>query len=250
MMTKSIINLDDIRTRCQSCSLYQLCLPMGLESGDLDELDNIIKRRRVVKKGEFLYQCGDDFHSLFAVRSGSFKSFTPVEDDAEQIIGFHLPGEMIGLDAISESRHQSYSQAMETASVCEIPFHRLEELSTHIPGLQHHLFSIMSEGIAQEHCHVTQLAKRSAEARLAHFLLDIGSRFKKLGYSATEFNLSMSRNDIANLLGLAVETVSRLFTHFQDLGILDVERKHIIIKDMAALRNQAHPCPAESTQSA
>ncbi len=249
-MTKSVINLDDIRSKCQTCSLYQLCLPMGLESGEMEQLDNIIKRRRVIKKGEFLYQCGDKFHSLFAVRSGSFKSFTPVDNDAEQIIGFHLPGELIGLDAISQSKHQSYAQALETTSVCEIPFARLEELSMKVSGLQHHLFSIMSEDIQNEHCHVTQLAKRSAEARLAHFLLDLGARFRKLGYSGTEFNLSMSRNDIANLLGLAVETVSRLLTHFQEEGILVVERKYIKINKIVELERHTHACPSENFQSA
>jgi len=249
-MSKPVVNLDDIRTKCSSCSLYQLCLPMGLETGEMDKLDSIIKRRRVVKKGEYLYQSGDNFTSLYAVRSGSFKSFTPVQDDAEQIVGFHLPGELIGMDAISQHQHQSFSQALETASVCEIPFVHLEKLSTEVPGLQHHLFSLMSAEIQQEHCHVTQLAKRTAESRLASFILDIGKRFQKLGYSGTEFNLSMSRNDIANLLGLAVETVSRIFTHFQEEGLLQVERKHIVINNSAALQQQALPCPPDESQSA
>ncbi len=242
MPKQSVINLDDLRAKCKSCSLYQLCLPLGLEEGDLDKLESIIKRRRVIEKGSYLYHSGDKLKSLYAVRSGSFKSYTPVADSAEQVVGFHLPGELMGLDAIHGELHRSYSKALETSSVCEIPFEKLEALSTEVPGLNHHLMSLMSEGIQHEQCHVTQLAKMTAEARLANFLIEMSRRHNARGHSAAEFNLSMSRNDIANLLGLAVETVSRLFTHFQDLKILKVERKHIQIINMQALELQAQSC--------
>lgn len=222
--------------------MFQLCLPLGLEEGDLEKLEGIIKRRRVVDKGAYLYHAGDKLKSLYAVRSGSFKSYSPVADSGEQVVGFHLSGELMGLDAIHGEKHRSYSKALETSSVCELPFDKLEALSLEVPGLSHHLMSIMSEGIQHEQCHVTQLAKMTAEARLANFLVEMSKRHAIRGHSATEFNLSMSRNDIANMLGLAVETVSRLFTHFQENKILQVERKHICILNPEALRQQAQAC--------
>jgi len=249
MSKQSVINLDDLRAKCKSCSLYQLCLPLGLEEGDLDKLESIIKRRRVVEKGAYLYHSGDSLKSLYAVRSGSFKSYTPVADSAEQIVGFHLPGELMGLDAIYGEQHRSYSKALETSSVCEIPFDKLETLSQEVPGLSHHLMGLMSEGIQKEQCHVTQLAKMTAESRLANFIIEMSKRHNIRGHSAVEFNLSMSRNDIANLLGLAVETVSRLFTHFQEISILKVERKHIQILNMDALEQQAQACVDQAKET-
>jgi len=242
MSKNSVVNLDDLRAKCKSCSLYQLCLPLGLQEGDIDRLESIIKRRKVVEKGSYLYHSGDKLKSLYAVRSGSFKSYVPVAESAEQIIGFHLPGELMGMDGIHGEQHKSYSKALETSSVCEIPFDKLETLSLEVPGLSHHLMSLMSEELQHEQCHVTQLAKMTAEARLANFVLEMSKRHSDRGHSATEFNLSMSRNDIANMLGLAVETVSRLFSHFQEQGILQVERKHILISNMQSLEQQAHAC--------
>ncbi len=249
MPKQSVVNLDDLRAKCKSCSLYQLCLPLGLEEGDIDKLESIIKRRRVVEKGSYLYHAGDKLKSLYAVRSGSFKSYAPVAESSEQVVGFHLPGELVGLDAIHGEQHRSYSKALETSSVCEIPFDKLESLSMEIPGLSHQLMNLMSEELQHEQCHVTQLAKMTAEARLANFIIEMSKRHAARGHSATEFNLSMSRNDIANLLGLAVETVSRLFTHFQDIKILRVERKHIEIINMTGLQQQAQSCVGESADS-
>ena len=249
MSKNSVINLDDLRAKCKSCSLYQLCLPLGLHEGDIDKLEAIVKRRRVVDKGSYLYHAGDQLKSLFAVRSGSFKSYVPVADSAEQVMGFHLPGELMGMDAIHGEQHRSYSKALETSSVCEIPYDKLEALSMEVPGLGHHLMALMSEELQHEQCHVTQLAKMSAESRLANFVLEMSKRHSERGHSALEFNLSMSRNDIANLLGLAVETVSRLFTHFQELNILQVERKHIQILNLEILQQQAQSCSEDAKSS-
>jgi len=249
MSKNSVINLDDLRAKCKSCSLYQLCLPLGLHEGDIDKLEAIIKRRRVIDKGSFLYHAGDQLKSLFAVRSGSFKSYVPVQDSAEQVIGFHLPGELMGMDAIHGEQHRSYSKALETSSVCEIPYDKLETLSMVVPGLGHYLMGLLSEELQHEQCHVTQLAKMAAEARLANFILEMSKRHTDRGHSSLEFNLSMSRNDIANLLGLAVETVSRLFTHFQELNILKVERKHIQIINMEGLEHQARGCENEAKEN-
>lgn len=246
MSKNSVINLDDLRAKCKSCSLFQLCLPLGLNDGDIDKLEAIVKRRRVVDKGSYLYHAGDSLKSLFVVRSGSFKSYVPVQDSAEQVVGFHLPGELMGMDGIHGEQHRSYSKALETSSICEIPYDRLETLSYEVPGLGHHLMSLMSEELQHEQSHVTQLAKMTADARLANFILQMSQRHTERGHSASEFNLSMSRTDIANLLGLAVETVSRLFTHFQTLNILKVERKHIQIINMDGLQQQSRGCANET----
>lgn len=242
-MEKSrVVKLEEIRSRCQKCSLFQLCMPMGLADGDLDKLDKIIKRRRPVEKGEYLYRIGEPFTAVYAVRSGSLKTFTSTREGQDQIINLYLPGELMGLDAISKQTHICSAMALETTSVCELPFDRLERLMLEVPGLQRHLLSLMSEEIQHDQCHVTVLARLPVECRLASFLYDLSERYKARGFSATEFNLSMSRNDIANLLGMAVETVSRLFSQFQDQGILQVERKHVKILDIEALGAMRSRC--------
>lgn len=230
-MSSTVINLDSVRNVCQQCGIYKLCLPVGLNLGDMDRLDRIIKRRRPLEKGEHLYRGGDDFHSIFALRSGSLKSYLVNEDGEEHVIGFKMPGDLVGLSGINGGHYANSVRALETSSICEIPFDQLEELGAEIPGLQHHLLEIMSKEIQEEHEKMAMCSKMPAEARLASVLLTLSDRFQERGYSATEFYLSMSRSDIANMLGLAVETVSRLFTQFQEQGILHVDRKHIHLLD-------------------
>ena len=242
MPKNRVVKLDDIRTNCQKCSLFQLCMPMGLGDGDLTRLDKIIKRRRPVEKGEYLFRLGDPFKSLYAIRSGSLKTYTSSHDGQDQVIGLHLPGELLGMDAISSERHACSAVALETTSVCDMPFERLESLSLEIPGLQHHLLKLMSEEIQNDQSQMTMLAKMPVETRLATFLVNLSERYRIRGYSATEFNLSMSRNDIANMLGMAMETISRLFTHFQEQNLLKVERKHVLILDLAGLQALTKKC--------
>ena len=248
------IDLSALRVTCQSCGLYQFCLPMGLAEGDMERLDSVIKRRRKIEKGEYLYRMHDAFSTVYAIRSGSVKTYTSIESGAEQVTGFHLPGELLGLNAVSTQHHTNSAIALETTSVCEVPFERLEELARDIPSMQHHMLHVMSQEIQSDHCQLMMIAKMPAEARLARFLLSLSAHFGNRGFSATEFHLSMSRNDIANLLGLAVETVSRLFSHFQDEGLLSVERKHIVIHDMDGLMNttaqgSSQPLPKDSSSN-
>lgn len=226
-----IIDLHTSKVACKDCSLHQLCLPRAIEGTDLEKLDKIIQRKRPMKRGEYLFQVGKEFDSIYVVRSGSLKTYTPVIDGQEQVTGFHLPGELLGLDAIGKGEHPCAAKALEMTSVCEIPFARLEELSHKIPSLQHQLLRLMSKEIFDDQSLMLLLGKKTAEARLSAFLLSIAHRFKKRGFSPAEFHLSMSRNDIANYLGLAVETVSRMFTRFQEDGIINAERKHIVILD-------------------
>lgn len=244
------VNLDQIKVACKDCNLFQLCLPVGIDEKELEELDNIIKRRRPLKRGDHLFQVGSPFQSIYAVRSGSIKTYTPTEDGYEQVTGFHLPGELLGLDAINLEHHPCAAKALETTSLCEIPFNRLEELSTHLPSLQHQMLKIMSKEILHDHSLLMLLGKKSAEERLAALLLSLSNRYQQRGFSPTDFYLSMSRNDIGNYLGLAVETVSRLFSRFQEEGVLDVQRKHVCITDLVQLRRIANTKGTEQLRGA
>jgi CRP/FNR family transcriptional regulator len=232
---EKVVSLKDIRIACQECSLIEICLPVGIGHSDLDRLDSIIDRKRPLPRGDHLFRIGDPFQCLYAVRSGSLKTYATSEDGQEQVMGFHLPGELVGLDAIAEGDHPLAAKALETTSICEIPFHDLESLGTQLPSLQHQLLRIMSKEIRDDEHNMVILGQKSAEERLASFLIGLSNRFIRRGFSANQFNLSMSRSDIGNYLGLALETVSRLFTRFQNEGLLRVDRKHIELIDRKRL---------------
>lgn len=223
------------RVSCNDCSLSPICLPLAVRADELEQLDNIIHRGRTMKRGEHLYRAADEFDAVYAVRSGALKTYSVSEDGEEQVTGFYLPGEIVGMDGISTARHVSSAKALETASVCEIPFDRLEFLSSRIPSLQHHFFSLMSREIqADRELHLL-VSKKSADDRIAALLLSISARHKLRGLSATTFRLPMSRYDIANYLGLAVETVSRTFTRFQQQHVLRVDGREVEILNRGAL---------------
>ena len=228
-MNSQVISLKKAQSVCEQCGIYRLCLPMGLSIPDLDQLDQIIKSNRPLKKGEHVYQAGEPFTSIYALRSGSIKSYYLNEQGEEHVLGIKMPGDLLGLSGINGNQYQNSAQVLETSNVCEIPFSQLETLGREIPGLSHHLLEIMSKEIQDEQHKSAMCSTMTAEARLASLIQTISQRFHARGFSATEFHLSMSRNDIANMLGLAVETVSRLFTHFQEQEILKVDRKHIQI---------------------
>ena len=224
------------KVACQDCSLFSLCLPVGIDRQDLDEVDRIIKRRRPIQRGDHLFVAGSRFNSIYAVRSGSLKTYTLTEDGREQVTGFFLPGELVGLDAIGSGSHSCAARALETTSVCEIPYEEFETLGEHIPSLPRQLLRIMSNEMHQDQMLLMLLGKRAADERLAAFLLSLSQRFGQRGYSSNEFNLSMSRNDIGNYLGLAVETVSRLFSRLQDDGILAVRSRNVRLLDLPRLQ--------------
>lgn len=237
MADSKVISLDKIKVACRNCSLGTLCLPLGLTPDDVDRLDSIIKRNRPLHRGDHLFRSNDKFNSLYVVKTGVVKTYTQSNEGSEQVLGFHLPGEILGLDAIESGNHGCNAKALETTALCEMPFDHLEELSASIPSLQHQLFRLLSKEISSEAEMMSLLSKSSAEERLASFLLGLSERFKRRGFSSTDFFLSMSRQEIGSYLGLALETVSRLFTRFQDEGILKVERKHVMILDMEKLRS-------------
>lgn len=237
-MTK-IINFKSVKVSCSQCSLTSLCLPRGLNAEELESLTSIVKRERPLEKGEPLFEVGQAFKSLYAIRTGSVKVFLPTNDGDEQIVGFHMPGELLGFDGMGHDAHGCSAVALESSSICELPYAHLHDLAQELPSLSDHFMTLMSNEIADEHAMMLMLAKKSAEARMATFLLNLSARFSKRGFSAKQFNFTMSRHDIANYLGLAVETVSRIMTHMQEAGLIDVDRRFVSITDMAGLRNLA-----------
>ncbi|MGB3611354.1 MAG: fumarate/nitrate reduction transcriptional regulator Fnr [Cellvibrio sp.] len=229
----------DKRVSCGNCRLNTLCLPLSLHIDDIDRLNEIVQRGRPLQKGEYLYRANDRFTSLFAVRSGAVKATTLSDNGEEQVTGFYLPGEVVGMEGLAEDRYTNSVVALETASICEIPFHSVEELSVKIPSLQRHIFQLMSREITQDQQIITLLSKSTAEQRIATLLLSISTRNSRRHLSATSFSLPMSRTDIGNFLGLTIETVSRVFTRLQKQGILEVNRKDIVINDLDELRSIA-----------
>ncbi len=247
-----VVSIDGIKVACANCSLATLCLPYGLESQDVERLENIVKRNKPIQRGQLLYGPGDHFRSLYVVKTGAVKTFTQTPAGDEHVIGFHLPGEILGLDAIQDNQHGCFAKALETTAVCELPFEKLEHLATAIPGLQHQMLRLLSREVSAEANMISLLNNSTAEERLASFLLSLSERFRRRGFSPTDFFLAMSRQDIGSYLGLALETVSRLFTRFQEQGILEVDRKHVKIKDLEHLKQLLRhhtPCHASLNRS-
>ncbi|MEX7649946.1 fumarate/nitrate reduction transcriptional regulator Fnr [Klebsiella pneumoniae] len=227
---------------CQDCSISQLCIPFTLNEHELDQLDNIIERKKPIQKGQTLFKAGDELKSLYAIRSGTIKSYTITEQGDEQITGFHLAGDLVGFDAIGTGLHPSFAQALETSMVCEIPFETLDDLSGKMPNLRQQMMRLMSGEIKGDQHMILLLSKKNAEERLAAFIYNLSRRFAQRGFSPREFRLTMTRGDIGNYLGLTVETISRLLGRFQKSGMLAVKGKYITIENsdlLAQLAGQA-----------
>ena len=230
-MSESIKLHTPHQAHCKDCSLASLCLPLSLNLEDMDALDEIVKRGRPMKKGEFLFRQGDAFNSVFAVRAGALKTFSLSDGGDEQITGFHLPSELVGLSGMDSEIYPVSAMALETTSVCEIPFERLDELAVQLPQLRRQLMRIMSREIRDDQQMMLLLSKKTADERIATFRVNLSARFRARGFSANQFRLAMSRNEIGNYLGLAVETVSRVFTRFQQNNLLEAEGKEVHIID-------------------
>ncbi len=235
-LSGAVISIADIKTACRDCSLRELCLPLGLDEPDLAALDQIVKRRRTVRKGGHLYRMGEPFQALYAVRSGAMKTSELLGDGRVQITGFQLPGEILGIDAIDGNRHRCNAEALETSEVCEIPWRRLEDLARQISGLQHQLLRMMSGEIGRESQLLLMIGKMSADERLLACLCNFSQRQAQLGLSATDIRLHMSRQDLGDYLGLALETVSRLFSRFQEEGLLTVRGKYVHLTSLALIQ--------------
>ena len=230
-MDEQKINFKSLKASCKNCSLVELCLPRGLDNSDLSTLDDVIQQRRLVQKNENIFSQGEKSGCIYAVRSGSVKTYTTAKNGEDQILGFHLPGEILGLDGMDNHIHSCSGTALATSTICELPICDLNVLCVKIPGLQQQLLSLISNEITKDHTMLMLLARRNAEQKLATFFINLSDRFKERGYSANEFDLTMSRYDIGNYLGLADETVSRLISKFKENNIINAVRKKITIID-------------------
>jgi CRP/FNR family transcriptional regulator len=232
----NVISIRDPRVHCATCSMRELCLPMGLAPDAMRELDALITIRRHFKKGESVFHCGDRFAALYAIRSGSCKVTVPTADGREQVWGYHLMGDIMGFDGIGSGRHGGQAIALENTGVCEIPFDHLEELCQRLAPLQHNLHRLLSREVTRDNNLLLVLGSMRAEERVVAFLLDLSNRYRQRGYSSTEFVLRMTRGEIGSYLGLKLETVSRVFSHLQEQGAIKVEKKAVQLVSLPALR--------------
>jgi CRP/FNR family transcriptional regulator len=220
---------------CASCNLRELCLPGAVCLDDLKRVENIVYARRRVKRGESLFNAGDEFKTVYAIRSGFFKSSVVDGEGREQVTGFFMGGELMGLDGLGTGQYNGAAIALEDSEVCVMPFALIEEMSREIPALQRHLHAVLAREIVRDHGVMMLLGSMRAEERLATFLLNLSKRFLRRGYSSSDFHLRMTREEIGSYLGLKLETVSRLFSQFQADGLIDVQQKHVRILDIAGV---------------
>ena len=235
------MNPSAIKVACSNCNLRELCMPVGLTDQDLARIEEVVKTKRKIKRGTHLFKDGQAFTSLYAIRTGFFKTCVATEDGREQVTGFQMAGEIMGLDGIVSDHHTCDAVALEDAEVCVMPFDRIEELSREIKSLQHHVHKIMSREIVREHGVMLLLGSMRAEERLAAFLLNLVQRLQARGFSRSELILRMTRDEIGSYLGMKLETVSRTFSKFADEGIIEVKQRHILIQDAEALRRLVNP---------
>jgi len=220
---------------CTSCNLREVCLPAGLCAEDMERVQNVVYARRRIKRGETLFNAGDEFKSLYAIRSGFFKTSVIDGEGREQVTGFSMGGELLGLEAVGAGKHGGNAIALEDSEVCVMPFALMEETAREVPALQRHMHSVLAREIVRDHGVMMLLGSMRAEQRLAAFLTNLSKRFLRRGYSASDFHLRMTREDIGSYLGLKLETVSRLFSQFQKEGLIEVEQKHVRILDIAGV---------------
>jgi CRP/FNR family transcriptional regulator len=230
------LRIEPIKAACSNCNLRELCLPVGMSEPQLDRLDTLVQLRRQVPRGKALFRVGDNFDCLFAVRTGFFKTCVTAEDGREQVTGFQMAGELLGLDGISSEHHACDAVALEDSSVCVIPFHDLEDLAREITDLQRVFHKIMSREIVRDHGVMLLLGSMRAEERVAAFLLNLTQRLHLRGYAQNALVLRMTREEIGSYLGLKLETVSRAFSRFHEDGILEVKQRDIRVLNAEALR--------------
>lgn len=211
-------------------------MPLGLSDCEMERVDEVVATRRKVARGDNLFRNGDKFNALYAIRTGFFKTRISAEDGRDQVTGFQMAGEIIGLDGIVSDQHTCDAVALEDAEVCVMPFDRIEELSREITSLQRHVHKIMSREIVRENGVMLLLGSMRAEERLAAFLLNLVQRLHARGFSQSELVLRMTREEIGSYLGLKLETVSRTFSKFVEEGIVEVKQRHVRILNPDGLK--------------
>lgn len=237
LINRMVEQAHQVNLTCQSCSLYSLCLPLGLHKNDLSSLDKIISRSRNIDRGKPLFNPQTAFDMIYVVRSGAFKTTLMAADGREQVSGFYFPGEFIGLDAIYPKHYQATASALVSSSVCSLPFQQLQQLSEVIPQLQQQMLSRLSKELSADKQLLLSLGQKTAEEKLITFFVSLAKRFSERGFAADRFELPMSRGDIANHLGMAIETVSRLISKLVDKDMIWVDKKTIVLKDKTQLIN-------------
>lgn len=231
-----LLSGGSLAAACSTCSLRELCVPGGIPVSELEKLDALVAMRRRVKRGETLFNVGDEFRALYAVRSGFFKTRITSSDGRDQITGFQVPGELLGFEGVATEQHGVDAIALEDSEVCILPYGELERIARDFQPLQHQLHRVMSREIMREHNVMLLLGTMKAEERVAAFLLNLSERYRHLGYSSNEFILRMTRQEIGSYLGLKLETVSRAFSKFQEQGVIEAQGKKIRLLDMEQLR--------------
>jgi CRP/FNR family transcriptional regulator len=230
------MNPISIKVACSNCNLRELCMPLGLSESEMERVDDVVATRRKVARGDNLFRNGDKFNALYAIRTGFFKTRISAEDGRDQVTGFQMAGEIIGLDGIVSDHHTCDAVALEDAEVCVMPFDRIEELSREITSLQRHVHKIMSREIVRENGVMLLLGSMRAEERLAAFLLNLVQRLHARGFSQTELVLRMTREEIGSYLGLKLETVSRTFSKFVDDDLVEVKQRYVRILNPEGLK--------------
>ena len=214
---------------CNACNMHELCMPEGLSFEEAEKLNNVIAVRKRVKKGAALYRRGEEFSALYAIRTGFFKTMVTADDGHEQVTGFQMAAEVLGLDGIHNNRHNCDAIALEDSDVCVVPFAKLEDLAHEVHTFQRQIHRMMSREIVREHSVMLLLGSMRADARLAAFLMDLVQRLHSRGYSSHELVLRMTREEIGSFLGLKLETVSRMFSKFVEDGLIEVKQRHVVI---------------------
>ena len=237
----TVVSVKSIKVACSNCNLRELCMPMGLSESELTRIDELVAVRRKVKRGTTLFRTGEKFSNLFAIRTGFFKTSVASEDGRDQVTGFQMAGEVMGLDGIVNEFHTCDAIALEDAEVCVMPFERIEELSREVNALQRHVHKIMSREIVRENGVMLLLGSMRAEERLAAFLLNLVQRLHARGFSPHELVLRMTREEIGSYLGLKLETVSRTFSKFAEDGIVEVKQRYVRIVNADALQDIVNP---------
>lgn len=220
---------------CGNCSLDNICLPRGLSQSEVNNISKVVKARKTLQRGDFIYREGDSFRGILAIKSGSAKLVANDAHGNEHILNILLPGELLGFDGLSNEKHGCAAIALETMTFCILPSDNLEQLFQNMPSLTRELFRHTGEKMLEDKNQLV-LSKRPAEERLAYFLISLSERLKRRGFSASDFKLSLTRQEIGNHLGLALETVSRLLKKFQDDQLITVQNRFIHIQDSAALK--------------
>jgi CRP/FNR family transcriptional regulator len=221
---------------CSTCNVRELCLPGGLDAEDLRRIENVVYARRRLKRGEALYQSGAEFTALYAIRSGSFKASLFDGEGREQVSGFFMAGELLGLEALGSGTYNAAAVALEDSEVCVLPYALIEVMAQEVPGLQRRLHAVLSREIVRDQGVMMLLGTMRSEQRLATFLLNLSARSVRRGYSSSDFHLRMTREEMGSYLGLKLETVSRLFSQFHDAGLIAVDHRHVRILDVPGLQ--------------